>query len=313
MSKHMLHQAGPATVRAHVVAVLISYNPGPLGEQLAALAPQVERVVVVDNGSRTDTLAQVREVAASYDAEVVALGQNAGIAAATNVGIERARELGATHVLLSDQDSVAAPDMVDTLLAGMATDPSIGAAGPLPAEDREGGDELVYVARAWAPKRAYPEELAQPILDVAFLIASGCLISMDALRRVGPMRSQMFIDHVDLEWGLRARAAGFRLVCVPAARLHHSLGDDVVMLPGRAQPVHVHGPIRNYYILRNTIIMVRRGIMPWRWRVRYTWWAGKYVAFNALLAGRGKERRHMLRRGLGDGFRGRLGRIGHEF
>ena len=121
------------------------------------------------------------------------------------------------------------------------------------------------------------------------------------------MREDLFIDHVDLEWGVRARKAGWRLVAVPAAKLTHSLGDDVVRLPGRDQPVHVHSPIRNYYILRNTIALVRTSLLPGKWRIRYCYWAAKYAAFNAFAAGDGKARRKMLRKAVADGFKGRLG------
>ena len=121
------------------------------------------------------------------------------------------------------------------------------------------------------------------------------------------MREDLFIDHVDLEWGVRARKAGWRLVAVPGAKLTHSLGDDVVRLPGRDQPVHVHSPIRNYYILRNTIALVRTSLLPGKWRVRYCYWAAKYAAFNAFAAGDGKARRKMLRKAAADGFKGRLG------
>jgi len=45
--------------------------------------------------------------------------------------------------LLSDQDSMPAPDMVARLLEAIEEDPAIAAVGPLPSEEREGADELV--------------------------------------------------------------------------------------------------------------------------------------------------------------------------
>jgi rhamnosyltransferase len=125
------------------------------------------------------------------------------------------------------------------------------------------------------------------------------------------MREALFIDHVDLEWGLRARRKGYRLVVAPHLRLIHTLGDKTVQLPGRPQPIHVHAPFRNYYIVRNTIWLVKRnGLMPWRWRVRYTYWVAKYVAFNGLIVhDHRSERRHMLWCGVRDGLRGRMGKL----
>ena len=225
--------------RPTTTAVVVTYEPGPLGGLLEALAPQCDAVLVVDNGSAAPGLGRAREACAAHGARLIELGENLGIAAAQNRGIAAAREQGAQYVLLSDQDSIPSPTMVAQLLEAIEEDGRIAAVGPLPAEEREGADELVYVDRGWSPKRATKAELARPRLEVAFLIASGCLVRMRALEEIGPMREDLFIDHVDLEWGVRARRAGWRLVAVPAARLAHSLGDEVVRLPGRAQPIHV--------------------------------------------------------------------------
>ena len=398
---------GSDETTARVVAVVVTYRPeDDCRELLDALGVQCNAVVVIDNGSGSAFVAGLAAACSASGAEFVGLSQNVGIAAAQNCGIERARELGATHVLLSDDDSLPPENMVARLLEGFtageavagtgadsvgatephgsddvgagadsvgatephgsddvgagaddvgATEPhgsddvgvgadSVGATeshgsdersrnqtpgatalasvgsrgvagghvaavGPLPTEDRPGGDQLVYQDRGWSPKRATAEELDTDLLEVPFLIASGCLISLDALDAVGGMDESLFIDHVDLEWGLRARRAGYRLYCAPRVPLHHSLGDESVLLPGRAQPVHVHAPVRNYYILRNTIILIRRDIMPWRWRVRYCYWAVKYAAFNALAVDRLPERRALLWRGFRDGLRGRRGRL----
>lgn len=293
-----------------VAAVVVTFEPeNGCIDLLRSLREQCDFVVVVDNGSNALIVDALRQSCEEVGAQLIKLDSNVGIAAAQNLGIERARELRCTHILLSDDDSLPLPGMVAGLLAAAEEDPRIGAVGPLPAEDREGGDQLVYCARAYGPKRAYPEELAQERLDVAFLIASGCLIKVSALDAIGPMNEALFIDHVDLEWGLRARAAGYRLVCVPAIGLKHSLGDEVVQLPRRSQPIHVHGPIRNYYILRNTIALIKGDLMPLKWRVRYAYWCVKYLAFNGLLVDRLPERRRMLARGLRDGLRGRMGKF----
>ena len=352
---------GSDVTTARVVAVVVTYRPeDDCRELLNALGVQCNAVVVIDNGSGPAFVAGLAAACSASGAEFVGLSQNVGIAAAQNCGIERARELGATHVLLSDDDSLPPENMVARLLEGFAAGGAVAgtgvdsvgagaddvgateshgsdersrnqtsgatalasvgsrgvaggpvaAVGPLPTEDRPGGDQLVYQDRGWSPKRATAEELDTDLLEVPFLIASGCLISLDALDAVGGMDESLFIDHVDLEWGLRARRAGYRLYCAPRVPLHHSLGDKSVLLPGRAQPVHVHAPVRNYYLMRNTIILVGRDIMPWRWRVRYCYWALKYAAFNALAVDRLPERRALLWRGFRDGLRGRRGRLG---
>jgi len=52
------------------------------------------------------------------------------------------------------------------------------------------------------------------VLETDMLIASGCLIPADVLRDVGLMDDALFIDHVDTDWCMRARARGYRLLGV---------------------------------------------------------------------------------------------------
>lgn len=321
---------GAGGLAASVVAVIVTYGPDSRTAKLiGALAPQVGRIVVVDNGSDAGSLAVLAGAINDAGAELIELGANTGIAHAQNVGVVRARQLGARYVLLSDQDSLPAPNMVARLLntlepgragyssaggkrAGAEGDSPghggrVGAAGPYIAEAKPGGDELVYVDRQWGPRRAMPEELAAAEVDAAFLLASGCLIPVSVLADVGPMNAEYFIDHVDLEWCLRARKKGYGVVVNTAARLDHSLGDDTVRLPGRAQPVHVHGPTRCYYLARNTVFLLRSGLLPRAWQVGYAVWLAKFTAFHSLLADRRLARIRELAAGLRDGLIGRGG------
>lgn len=293
-----------------VAAVVVTYHPeADAPDLIEELARQCQWVVVVDNGSSGTELEPVRDVCRRYGAQLVANATNQGIAAAQNTGISRARSLGARWVLLSDDDSVPRPGMVDALLEAFASGGPrpTAAVGPLVGEEREGRDQLVYVSRHWGPRRASPQELRQPLLNVAFLVASGCLVSMEALDRVGGMNESLFIDHVDLEWGLRARRKGYQMYVATRTAMAHSLGDAVVRLPGRSQPVHVHGPVRNYYLARNTVFLIRSGLLPVPWRLGYLVWLAKYSAFNALLANQRPRRAQALAQGLRDGLRGRLG------
>ena len=116
--------------RMGVVAVVVTYQPAleVLEKLLDAIIPQVDSVVVVDNGS--DTVFEAwNNNRQKYAVEVLLLGENSGIAAAQNVGIQWARNRGAAFVLLMDQDSIPAPDMVEKLLSTISEQPTPAAAG----------------------------------------------------------------------------------------------------------------------------------------------------------------------------------------
>lgn len=301
-----------------VVAVVVTYRPQPdlTAALLEALAPQVGAVVVVDNGSPADVVEELRTAVAAAPATLLALGTNTGIAAAQNVGIGWARGRGARFVLLSDQDSLPAPDMVERLLAGFAKAGEVAAperprgpaaVGPITMDNRNEGAPLLFSDHFWGPRRAAAPREDGALVDATFLIASGCLIATDALDVAGPMNDAWFIDHVDLEWGLRARAVGYGLYGVVGAHLAHALGDRTQRVPGRERAVHIHSPRRNYYLARNTVLLIRSGLMPVRWRVGYAVWITKYAVFHVLAVRPRRARLAFLTRGLLDGLRGRTG------
>jgi len=100
-----------------VCAVVVTYQPDLylLETALEKLNGQVAETVVVDN-----TPDGVDWRCSSVDEstfEVIGLGRNCGVATGHNVGIRWAREQRFSHVLLMDQDSIPAPDMVVRLLA----------------------------------------------------------------------------------------------------------------------------------------------------------------------------------------------------
>ncbi|GGC11333.1 glycosyltransferase family 2 protein [Cellulomonas carbonis] len=300
-----------------VVAVVVTYRPRPepLARLLEELAPQVASTVVVDNGT-PDPEALRTVVASTAGAELLELGDNTGIAAAQNRGIERARGLGADLVLLSDQDSLPAPDMVERLVRGLADARArraagarpVAAVGPVTVDERNEGAALLFADRRWGPRRADVPDVDGALVPATFLIASGTLVDVAALDAVGPMNEDWFIDHVDLEWGLRARRAGFDLLGVVGARLDHQLGDRTQRIPGR-RPVHVHSPVRNYYMVRNTLLLVRTDLMPAAWRVGYVAWIVKYVGFYVLLVAPRARRAVLMARGVLDAVRDRGGRL----
>lgn len=283
---------------------------------LTALVPQVASVVVVDDGSADASLDALRDRARPLGAHVLPMGTNQGIAAAQNAGIDWARGAGAAFVLLSDQDSLPRPDMVERLLAGFdrATAGSlageglpVAAVGPVTVDARNEGAALLFSAQRWGPRRATLPAEEGALVDAAFLIASGCLVHVDALAAVGPMNAAWFIDHIDLEWGLRARKAGYALYGVVGAGLDHALGDRTQRIPGRQRDVHIHSPLRNYYMARNTVLLIRSGLMSAWWRWGYAAWITKYSVFYVLAVPPRLARARLLTRGLVDGLRGRTG------
>lgn len=254
---------------SQVVAIVISYYPdiAVLRQLISALSKQAVSAVVVDNGSPPATRLAFSDLT-SPGVEWLSLMHNCGIAAAQNVGIAWARSRGATHVLLLDQDSEPAPQMVARLLEAAETMAAQGhrvaAIGPRYLDERRNNPPPFIRIRGLRVMRS---QCATPdaVLPVDYLIASGCLIPIATLDAVGGMREDLFIDYVDIEWGLRARQLGYQSFGACAAKMRHSLGEAPLSFLGLKVPLH--SPLRHYYLCRNAVLLYRQRWIPLQWKL----------------------------------------------
>jgi rhamnosyltransferase len=246
------------------VAVVVAYRPDValLEQVLAAVAPQVARALLVVNDDGGWSCKLPPNVVLDRP------GDNIGLGAAYNLAAAWAREQGATHLLLLDQDSVAAPGMVDKLLRALEGKPSAAAAGPL-WRDRRTGRDGFFVRSTRSRIYKYAPSAGDDIVDVDFLISSGTLLVLDALEKIGDFDAGLFIDHVDTDWTLRAKAKGYALYGVSTARLDHAMGDKVHTSALAGDRVLFHyPPERQYYLVRNSLVLWRKPYAPWPWILR---------------------------------------------
>lgn len=255
-------------IRKQIAAVIVTFQPDlkALNDELAALCDQVGYLIVVDNGSRNQQ--ELQQQLLQYDAHLESLPANTGVAHAQNVGIALAKRLGALCVLLMDQDSVPSADMVahlhEVMLRLTAEGCRVAAVGPRYIDERYEEMPCFNRVRGIRMERYGCDGVPQ-VIEADYLIASGSLIPLAVLDHVGGMADNLFIDYIDIEWGLRAKAAGFISYGVCAARLDHSLGENPIRFWGRN--ISVHSPIRNYYFVRNALLIYRKPYVRWNWIV----------------------------------------------
>lgn len=296
-----------------ICAVIVTFNPDQAGLRrlMSALIPQVQQVVVVDNGSDDDMASHLAE----FPVTLLPLGENTGVAAGFNRGIAWAREHGYEKVLLFDQDSVPADDMVELLDRTMAElsahGEKVAAVGPLARDPRTGHE--VGFGRMGLFRFRYVGKMADHgVFPVDFLISSGSLIPIAVLYEIGVMDEGLFIDLVDTEWCLRSAARGFRVYGVSSAILNHGVGEktaDVRLGERQIGSFSCHGPSRHYYIFRNSLLISSRSYVPWRWVFNNAvQLLGMLVYFPLTVRPRLQHLKMMLK-GLLDGALGRSGRL----
>lgn len=312
----MDHERSMRSSNGCVHAIVVTFQPdyGLFARLISILSKQVEHIHVMDN---TSDSSHVRGWVEGFGQPNVAwhgLGDNFGIAVALNAGINRAIAQGATHLLLSDQDSHPADDMVSGLLLALdratAAGIKIAAVGPT-FTDRNTGTTFPFQAKVpgkffYGHVRATED---RPVVEALTLITSGKLIPVEALHEVGPMREDLFIDKVDIEWCLRARARGWHVFGTCLARMGHTMGDsdlDVWYFGWRKETNY--SPLRVYYQVRNYVALCREKEIELRWKIRNGWYTFG-VVYSQVFFGRYRLKAlRMVLRGLLDGARNRMGR-----
>jgi rhamnosyltransferase len=291
-----------------VVAVIVTYRPElvVLFELLDSLRGQVSAVVIVDNGSPATFLDSLRHRLRASE-HLIEFGNNRGIAAAQNRGIEEAKLLGATHLALFDHDSNPGADMIPELLNScrdlQSQGHKVAAIGPYYVDPRQGDVPVFVAVRGFRLRRL--KRGGETCVPVDHVIASGTLIPVNAFDAVGEMNEALFIDYVDIEWCLRARSKGFGVFGCYAAKMFHSLGDEPVVFRGKARPVR--SPVRHYYMFRNAMILYRMKHVPFDWKVADALHCIPRFGFYALFAKPRLQQLKMMSLGLWHGLIGRTG------
>jgi rhamnosyltransferase len=229
-----------------VCAIVVAYFPDKeFDVRLGKLLTQVAQVVVVDNTPKETSEPRFnRRFHDTAQFHLIDNRANLGISAALNQGLQYALKGGFKWILTLDQDTECYPDMVDTLLKVSK------------CCEREamviGGNYLdLQNDQTKAPVGGVDDFLEQKTV-----ITSGSLIDARTAAEIGGFRDDYFIDQVDHEFCLRARAHGYKIVISRKVVMTHSVGRPGGVRVPFMGTLPSHPPLRKYYIARNTVVTV---------------------------------------------------------
>lgn len=250
------------------------------------------RLIVVDNGSRPDQLAQLRAgVGRAPDVEVVELGANTGFGPAANVGLTRWLAGGVGEwAAVAPHDARPAPGALAELVAAAEARPRAGLACA------DVGDGHVPVVDRYFGGMTVPAPTAEPgWLTVDYPHGTLLLARRGCLDEVGLFDERYFAYCEEADLGLRARAQGWEVGLVQGVRV-----TNPTMRSG--------SPAVDYLMHRNTLLLVREHSGAYPALVRLAIAGGQLVrgvlqpssrAF--IFSARGRSR------GIADHVRGRTG------
>jgi GT2 family glycosyltransferase len=209
--------------------VIVNRNGGEV------LAPCIESVrentrdyeiLLVDNGSTDNSLRSVKQ---GPDLRLIRLRSNLGFAGANNVAIKASRS---RYVVLLNPDTIVTPSWLDKLVNEAERSPIIGVVTPKllrPGSPRildSTGHIFQYQTGAARDRGIGEYDSGQYDKKTELLSCSfACgLIKREVFEDIGILDSHLFTLYEDVDFGIRARLAGWRVVYRPDSIVYHARG-----------------------------------------------------------------------------------------
>lgn len=300
----------PTDIHLSSLAVVVSWQPDikVLGELLAKLVAQQCQVVIIDNGSSNVEALNQLIAAISHGTPnpitLISWPDNRGLATALNEGLRQAQQKGCELAFLFDQDSRISASFCDAMTQAwqkaVAVSPQpVAAIGPR-LQDPQTGRKTPFRKFSLWQRTDRQVSMATDLYDTDFIISSGTLLSLPALKAIGYMKDEYFIDNIDLEWCFRARANGYSLYGTDATCLFHRIGEPSKNPLVNAGIMVKHSPLRSYYSTRNRLHLRRQAYAPLDWKMRDMLRFTVKTLWLILFSGQGGDYRREIMRGIRD-------------
>jgi GT2 family glycosyltransferase len=249
--------ARPSPCRRRVSAVVLNFRTPDdtllAVKSLRAASRPLDDIIVVDNAPSDALRDALRSTSASIS--YVATTSNLGFSAGMNTGIREALTRGADRVLLVNSDVIVPPDCADRLERCLDATPAAGIAAPV-IRSRSEPDVIASRGISYSAStgrmrqrnilRSAAADDADRIVDAV----SGCVMLVDraVFEAIGLFDPDYFFSFEDLDFCLKARAAGFATILAGSAVAYHEGG----------QSIGSKSPRRLYFATRGHLLLARR-------------------------------------------------------
>jgi len=218
-----------------IAGVITLFNPDEkIKFRIEAILPFVEKLFLIDNSDGLNEYLS-STYKGNQKVEYCFNNSNLGIAASMNIAIEKAIAKKFDFLLTMDQDSEFEANSLAKIISAIISDDSIAIYSPF--------HKNKFFTNP--PQSSDNEE----IFDV---MTSGNLLNLNSVKQVGKFREDYFIDYVDIEFCLRLRKNGFKIIRVNSSILNHNEANLMVKsFWGKKVYPPNHKPFRWYYKIRN--------------------------------------------------------------
>jgi len=249
-----------------VSIIIVNFNAGGLLERSvrSVLASSIPiEVIVVDNGSGDGSIVRLRQSITDERLNIIENFANLGFARASNIGIQPAT---GEYILLLNPDTIIQPDTLERLLPVFGQHPEAGIIGCMICNP-DGSEQAGCRRRVPTPARSlvrmlhldkpfpflreksvllHKAPLPDTPIEMEALSGAFMFVRRKAMDEVGLLDEKYFLHCEDLDWCMRFRSRGWRILFVPDVEIVHYKGSCSVSRPVRVE-WHKHCGMVHFY------------------------------------------------------------------
>ena len=183
---------------------------------------------------------------------------NIGIAEAQNVALREILKGDYEYVVFLDQDTRVAVDypLQIAMEFSRIDNGRLAVLGPQVVNAVTGGQYASAIHKYEISENGFSLR--------KHIISSGSCMSINALKDVGLMWGELFIDYVDFEWCWRAASKGYQCGVTSHLQISHHVGQRELSI-GKYKVI-ISAQQRYFYQYRNFIWLIQKKYVPLQWK-----------------------------------------------
>jgi GT2 family glycosyltransferase len=213
-------------------------------------------IIIVTNGSNSQLTLALLQGFDEHVSMIVGSAENKGYARGNNLGIKEALAHDARYIVLLNDDTIVSPNFLDVLVHEAEKSHDIGMLGSkIYYADKP---NTIWFSGAYlnrktgtisTPRANQIDEGANgKPFESDYITGCALLIGAEVIRKIGMLDERFFLYWEDVDWGLRAKKAGFKNLVIPSAHIWHKISSS----SGGVDSI-----IRVYHRTRSHLLMVK--------------------------------------------------------
>lgn len=214
-------------------------------------------VILVDNNSEDGIEESLKDKAVLF----LQSGANLGYSGGNNLGIKLALKNGANNVFILNPDTTIQKDTIENLLKALEQEKAQIAGPKIYFSDKKtiwyaGG--VFDKANVLGSHRGVDEKdegRYDEVMETDFATGAALMIRKEVFEKIGMLDEKYFLYLEDVDFCLRAKKNGFKIIYAP----------DAVVFHETSKSTGLGSPLQDYYITRNRMYFASR-YLPFRTR-----------------------------------------------